>query len=218
MDLLLHNFTQEKDPVLMFTGIVETVGTIIQISESGTNKTFVVSSSLSNELRIDQSVLHDGICLTVEKVEKEGHFVSAVHETLEKTNLMHRKTGDKINIERSLTLQSLLDGHIVQGHVDATAVCIGRSDLSGSWEYSFKYPAEFSALIIEKGSVCINGVSLTAFALKDNTFKVAIIPYTYHHTNFSSLGEGSVVNIEFDVIGKYAQRIMLVGQTKNHAE
>jgi riboflavin synthase len=202
----------------MFTGIVETVGTIIQISESGTNQIFLISSSLSNELKADQSVLHDGICLTVEEVTKEGHVISAVHETLQKTNLRHRKKGDKLNIERSLTLQSRLDGHIVQGHVDATATCTGVKDMSGSWEYSFSYPAGFASLIIEKGSVCINGVSLTAYALKDNTFKVAIIPYTYHHTNFPSVREGSVVNIEFDIIGKYAERFMLTSQTKYHAE
>ena len=202
----------------MFTGIVETVGTIIQSTESGTNQRFLVSSSLSNEFRVDQSVLHDGICLTVEEVTKEGHIISAVHETLQKTNLRHRRNGDQINIERSLTLQSRLDGHIVQGHVDATARCTGVSDMSGSWEYSFSYPEEFAPLIIEKGSVCINGVSLTAFALKDNTFKVAIIPYTYHHTNFPSVREGSVVNIEFDIIGKYAERFMLTSQRKYHAQ
>lgn len=202
----------------MFTGIVETIGTIVQISESGTNKTFLVSSTLSNELKADQSVLHDGICLTVEGVNKEGHLISAVHETLQKTNLQHRREGDKLNIERSLTLQSRLDGHIVQGHVDATAVCTGVNDLSGSWEYSFRYPLKFSPLIIEKGSVCINGVSLTAFALKDDTFKVAIIPYTYHHTNFPFVRDGSLVNIEFDIIGKYAERFMLTSQIKDHAQ
>jgi riboflavin synthase len=196
----------------MFTGIVETVGTIIQSSESGTNQRFLVSSSLSNELKADQSVLHDGICLTVEEITKDGHIISAVHETLQKTNLRHRRKGDQLNIERSLTLQSRLDGHIVQGHVDATATCTGVTDMSGSWEYSFTYPAEFAALIIEKGSVCINGVSLTAFGLKDNTFRVAIIPFTYHHTNFPSVHEGSVVNIEFDIIGKYAERFMLTTQ------
>ena len=202
----------------MFTGIVETVGTIIKISESGTNQRFLVSSALSGELKADQSVLHDGICLTVEEVTKEGHVISAVHETLQKTNLRHRKTGDQLNIERSLTLQSRLDGHIVQGHVDATAVCIGVTDMSGSWEYTFSYPVEFASLIIEKGSVCINGVSLTAFALKNNTFKVAIIPFTYHHTNFPSVQEGTAANIEFDIIGKYAERFMLTSQTKYHAE
>lgn len=202
----------------MFTGIVETVGTIIQISESGTNQRFLVSSSLSNEFKADQSVLHDGICLTVEEVTKEGHVISAVHETLQKTNLRHRKKGDQLNIERSLTLQTRLDGHIVQGHVDATATCTGVNDMSGSWEYSFSYPPEFAPLVIEKGSVCINGVSLTAFALKDNTFKVAIIPYTYNHTNFPSVREGSVVNIEFDIIGKYAERFMLTSQRKHHAQ
>lgn len=202
----------------MFTGIVEAQGTIVKISESGTNRSFLVSSPLSNELKADQSVLHDGICLTVEEVRNDGHIVSAVHETLQKTNLRYRKEGDKLNIERSLTLQTRLDGHIVQGHVDVTAVCTGLSDLSGSWEYSFRYPAEFAPLIIEKGSVCINGVSLTAFSLKDDTFKVAIIPYTYHHTNFPAVREGSVVNIEFDIIGKYAERFMRTGQKKPHGE
>jgi len=202
----------------MFTGIVETVGTIVQISQSGTNKSFVISSPISQELKTDQSVLHDGVCLTVEELTKQGHMISAVHETLQKTNLRHRKVGDSLNIERSVTLQSRLDGHIVQGHVDATAVCIDKSDLSGSWEFTFEYPPEFAALIIEKGSVCLNGVSLTAFGLESNMFKVAIIPYTYNHTNFSSLDEGAIVNIEFDIIGKYTQRFLLVGQTKNHAQ
>jgi riboflavin synthase len=201
----------------MFTGIVETVGTIIQISQSGTNKTLLVSSAISQELKPDQSVLHDGICLTVEKITNEGHVVSAVHETMQKTNLRYKSKGDKLNIERSLTLQSRLDGHIVQGHIDAIATCLSRKDLSGSWEYSFDFPSDFAHLMIEKGSVCLNGVSLTAFDLKENTFKVAIIPYTFDHTNFSSIGEGSVVNIEFDIIGKYAQRFMQVGQIKNHA-
>jgi len=190
----------------MFTGIIETIGKVNSIEASGTNLSFWIASSLSSELKIDQSVSHDGVCLTVDDISTNMHRVTAIEETLSKTNLGSWKKGDEINLERCMQMNGRLDGHLVQGHVDATASCIDTEEKNGSWEYGFQIPAEFTHFIIEKGSVCINGISLTAFNIKFNSFKVAIIPYTYQHTNIRNIQNGSTVNIEFDIIGKYLAR------------
>ncbi len=190
----------------MFTGIIETTGIVESIEKNGSNLSFWIASSISNELKVDQSVSHDGVCLTVEAIENNKHRVTAIEETLAKTNLSAWKKNTEINIERCMQLNARVDGHLVQGHVDATAFCIDVDAKNGSWEYRFQIPAEFTHLIIEKGSVCLNGISLTAFDIKFNSFKVAIIPYTYEHTNISHVKKGSVVNIEFDIIGKYLAR------------
>lgn len=190
----------------MFTGIVESVGVIKEIAASGTNKIFWIESLLSSSFKIDQSVAHNGICLTVEEVQKNLHRVTAVEETLAKTDLNQWKAGTQINIERSLLPTNLLDGHFVQGHVDTTGTCKKIKDRQGSHEFKFDFPEKFAALIIEKGSVCVNGISLTAFDVKKHSFKVAVIPYTFRHTNLQFIKEGSLVNLEFDMIGKYILR------------
>jgi riboflavin synthase len=190
----------------MFTGIIETTGKIESIESNGTNISFWIASPISNELKVDQSVSHDGVCLTVEEVSNNKHRVTAIEQTLDKTNLRHWKINDEINIERCMQLNARVDGHLVQGHVDATAFCIDVEEKKGSWEYRFQFPAEFAHLLIEKGSVCLNGISLTGFDIKFNSFKVAIIPYTYQHTNMCNIKSSSVVNIEFDLIGKYLAR------------
>ena len=197
---------------IMFTGIIETTGKVESIEANGTNLSFWIASHISNELKIDQSISHDGVCLTVEKVENNNHRVTAIEETLSKTNLQHWKINDEINIERCMLLNARVDGHMVQGHVDATAFCIDVEEKKGSREYRFQFPAEFAHLLIEKGSVCLNGISLTAFDIKFNSFKVAVIPYTYQHTNMRNIKNGSVVNIEFDLIGKYLARFREVFQ------
>ncbi len=192
----------------MFTGIIEKTGVIKQIISKGSNKTFWITSSLSNEIKIDQSLSHNGVCLTVEEVLDGAHRVTAIEETLTKTNLGYCKLGDTVNLERCMVLNGRLDGHIVQGHVDTTAKCIGIVEKDGSWEYNFSFPAAFAALVIEKGSVCINGISLTLFNVGDTNFTVAVIPYTYTHTNINSIKKGDWINVEFDVVGKYVQRIL----------
>jgi riboflavin synthase len=196
----------------MFTGIIETTGIIQSIERSGTNVSFWVASSLANALKVDQSLSHNGVCLTVEAIETDLHKVTAIEETLQKTNLGSLQTGNVVNLERCMQLNGRLDGHIVQGHVDSTAVCSEAITKDGSWEYRFEIDAAFASLIIEKGSITINGTSLTIFDLTENSFKVAIIPYTYHHTNISSVQVGSVVNIEFDMIGKYVNRLAMLQQ------
>jgi riboflavin synthase len=196
----------------MFTGIIETTGTIQSIEKSGTNVSFWVASSLANALKVDQSLSHNGVCLTVEAIENDLHRVTAIEETLQKTNLGSLQSGNVVNLERCMQMNGRLDGHIVQGHVDSTAVCTEAITKDGSWEYRFEIPVAFASLIIEKGSITINGTSLTIFDLTENSFKVAIIPYTYHHTNFSSVQVGSVVNIEFDMIGKYVNRMAMLQQ------
>jgi riboflavin synthase len=190
----------------MFTGIIEATGQISEVTTQGTNKTFWIQSPLSHELKIDQSISHDGVCLTVEEVRDGAHRVTAIEETLEKTNLASWAAGRSVNLERCMIMNGRLDGHIVQGHVDATAVCVDRQDLDGSWEFRFAIPEQFAALIIEKGSISMNGTSLTIFNITRTEFTIAIIPYTYHHTSISQVQPGSVVNIEFDMIGKYIQR------------
>jgi len=192
----------------MFTGIIECLGKIIEISANGSNKTFWIESPISDQLRIDESISHDGVCLTVEEIKGNAHKVTAIKETLDKTNLEGWKIGDTINLERALRMNGRIDGHIVQGHVDTTAVCINKKGLKGSTEFTFKFKKKFSSLIIEKGSICVNGISLTAFDVGKNKFTVAIIPYTLEHTNLAFLIERSKVNIEFDMLGKYVSRIM----------
>jgi riboflavin synthase len=187
----------------MFTGIIETTGIIEKVASNGTNKSFWISSAIGNELKIDQSLAHNGVCLTVEAIENNTHIVTAIEETLRKTNLGLLKEGTEINLERCMVMNGRLDGHMVQGHVDCTATCTEKKKLDGSWEYTFRFPEAFAHLVIEKGSICMNGTSLTCFNVTRNSFTVAIIPYTYHHTNIKHLTEGSIVNIEFDIIGKY---------------
>ena len=190
----------------MFTGIIETTGTVIDIITTGTNIDIWIESSFTNELKIDQSVAHNGVCLTVVEIKGNQYRVTAVAETLQKTNLGKWAVGNTVNLERSLRVGDRLDGHFVQGHVDAVATCVTKQALDGSWLFSFQFPETFAALIIEKGSVCINGVSLTAFNVGNNGFTVTIIPYTYTHTNFNTIETGTIVNIEFDVLGKYLLR------------
>lgn len=182
------------------------MGHVTQVTDKGTNRSFIIESGISNELKADQSVSHNGVCLTVEETGAGWHQVTAVEETLKKTNLGSWKTGMLINLERCLKPDSRLDGHLVQGHVDATGVCTAKEIKKGSWEFEFAFPKKFAELIIEKGSICINGISLTAFNVRRKKFRVAIIPYTFEYTNMQSLQENDSVNLEFDVIGKYILR------------
>jgi riboflavin synthase len=190
----------------MFTGIIEATGTVKQVISSGSNKSFWIESPISNQLETDQSVSHNGACLTIEEISGNRHWVTAIEETLNKTNLGSWKEGSTINLERCLTMNSRLDGHWVQGHVDTTATCLQKKAKDGSWVLEFEIPKKFAELVIEKGSICINGISLTAFDVKKKTFRVAIIPYTFNHTNIQYLNKGDTVNLEFDMIGKYILR------------
>lgn len=191
----------------MFTGIIESLGRVNAIESKGTNKTFWIASPISHELKVDQSISHNGVCLTVEEQKDNLHRVTAIEETLEKSNLSHWLPGDSVNLERCLIMNGRLDGHIVQGHVDTTADCIDRKELNGSWEFRFKFPRKFHRLVIEKGSICLNGISLTIFNVKKSRFDIAVIPYTFEHTNIQSVHPGSKVNLEFDMIGKYVARL-----------
>jgi riboflavin synthase len=190
----------------MFTGIIETQGIIKKITEKGTNKTFWIKSPISSKLKVDQSVSHDGVCLTVEDIKDNRHRVTAIAETLTKTSLGDWQEDSVINLERCLKVNDRLDGHFVQGHVDIVAICTDKKEKDGSWEFSFQFPLRFGELIIEKGSVAVNGISLTAFNVSGNSFDVAIIPYTYEHTNMNTIDTGQKVNIEFDMLGKYINR------------
>jgi riboflavin synthase len=192
----------------MFTGIIETLGEVKSIKAEGSNLHFTIASSLSNELKIDQSVAHNGVCLTVVATDANAHTITAIEETLTKTNLSSLKTGDKVNLERCMQMNARLDGHIVQGHVDQTATCILVNELNGSWEYRFKYEADLGNVTVEKGSICINGISLTVVNSIGNEFSVFIIPYTYEFTNLHQVKVGDTVNLEFDIIGKYVARLM----------
>jgi riboflavin synthase len=191
----------------MFTGIIEDLGTIDKIEKDGGNLHVTVKTSITNELKIDQSVAHNGVCLTVVSIDGNRYTVTAIQETLNKTNLGLLKENDLINIERAMKLGERLDGHIVQGHVDQTAVCVDILEEDGSWVYTFEYDKNLSNVTIEKGSITVNGVSLTVVNSKLNRFSVAIIPYTYNHTTFKSLKLTDTVNLEFDVIGKYVKRL-----------
>ncbi len=190
----------------MFTGIIETLGTLKSLENEGTNIHFYVESTITPQLKIDQSVAHNGVCLTVVNIDGNTYKVTAVAETLAKTNLGTLKIGDTINLERSLKVGDRLDGHFVQGHVDTTGTCIEKQTLEGSWLFRFQFPSKFAALIIEKGSICVNGVSLTLFNIGRDEFTVTIIPYTYTHTNFQHIEVGTIINLEFDVLGKYMMR------------
>jgi len=192
----------------MFTGIIEATGKVIGIEKIGGNLTFSIASSISNELKIDQSVSHNGACLTVVEINGSIHKVTAIDETLQKTNLKHLKVDDKINLERCLKLGDRLDGHMVQGHVDQTGKCTSIVEANGSWVFTFEYDGSSKNITVEKGSICVNGVSLTVVNSLSHSFSVAIIPYTYDHTIFNSIKIGDEVNIEFDILGKYITRWM----------
>lgn len=192
----------------MFTGIIETVGSVINLEQDGTNVQYKISSPLGRELRIDQSVSHNGVCLTVVRVDNDFHWVVAVLETLQKSNLGQLGVNGKVNLERCMLNNGRFDGHIVQGHVDQTGVVKSVKEVGGSWLYDFEYDPSLGNVTVEKGSIAINGVSLTCFNSRIGGFTVAIIPYTYEHTNFNQLKAGSSVNLEFDIIGKYVKRLL----------
>ena len=193
----------------MFTGIIETLGTIQEIQKENDNLHLTIASSITEELKIDQSVAHNGVCLTVVEINKNNYTVTAIRETIEKTNLGEWKVGDLVNLERAMKLGDRLDGHIVQGHVDQTGVCKSIKEANGSWYYTFEYDEKLNNLTIEKGSITINGVSLTVVNSLKNEFSVAIIPYTYENTNFKGFKIGTKINLEFDVIGKYVSKLNL---------
>lgn len=190
----------------MFTGIIEALGDVQEVTGAGTNKSFWIQSPLAVSFKVDQSVSHNGVCLTVEAVENDMYKVTAVQETLEKTALHNWEKGSRINLERSLQLTGRLDGHFVQGHVDTTGICQRIESNDGSYNLTFSFPRSFAELVIEKGSICVNGVSLTAFNVTDTSFDVAIIPYTWQYTNMRFLKSGDAVNLEFDLLGKYILR------------
>ncbi|WP_316765239.1 riboflavin synthase [Pedobacter frigiditerrae] len=192
----------------MFTGIIETLGEVKNIVKEGTNIHFTVNSAICAELKIDQSVAHNGVCLTVVSLSDNAHTVTAIEETLNKTSLGNLKVGSKVNLERCMQMNARLDGHIVQGHVDQTAKCILVNELDGSWEYRFKYDATLGNVTVEKGSICVNGISLTVVNSQADEFSVFIIPYTFEHTNLHEVKVGDTVNLEFDIIGKYVARLM----------
>jgi len=190
----------------MFTGIVEAQGTVKEVITNRPNKSFWIESPIGSALEVDQSVCHDGACLTIEETRDKMHRVTAVSETLKKTNLDNWEVGKLVNLERSLQLNSRLDGHLVQGHVDTTGICVSREETGDNREFTFRFSKKFASLIIEKGSVSVNGISLTAFAVKKRSFKVTIVPYTFDHTNIGLIQEGDKVNLEFDMVGKYISR------------
>ena len=193
----------------MFSGIVEAMAEVVAIREDRTNKDFTMRCPFTGELKIDQSIAHNGVCLTVVSIEGDCYVVTARKETLDRSNLGLLKVGDEVNVERSMRPEALLDGHIVQGHVDQTAVCTKREDADGSWYFTFEYEPQGGGMTtVEKGSVAVNGVSLTVCDPTPNSFRVAIIPYTYEHTNFHAIEPGTVVNLEFDIVGKYIARLM----------
>jgi riboflavin synthase len=192
----------------MFTGIIESVGKVAGVQQQGSNLTFHVKSPLAGELKVDQSLSHNGVCLTVTAVASDAYTVTAVEETLLKTNLGKLEVGSAVNLERCMVANGRFDGHIVQGHVDQTGVCTQVQERDGSWLFDFEFDAGLGNILVEKGSICINGVSLTVFDVTDTSFRATIIPYTYENTNFHQLQAGSVVNLEFDILGKYVQRIL----------
>ena len=193
--------------IFMFTGIIETLGCVKKIKKDQGNTHFTIQTTITNELKIDQSVAHNGVCLTVVEIFDDNYVVTAIKETLDKTNLDKLSVDEEVNIERAMKLGDRLDGHIVQGHVDQIAVCTEIIENDGSWIFTFSYDSNANNITIEKGSITVNGVSLTVVGSKSNQFSVAIIPYTYENTNFCKLEQGSVVNLEFDVIGKYVARL-----------
>ena len=196
----------------MFTGIIETLGIIEDITKEDGNIHLKVASAIASELKIDQSVAHNGVCLTVIQCDEKSHVVTAIKETIDKTTLGMWQVGDFVNLERAMKLGDRLDGHIVQGHVDQTGVCISIDEANGSWVFTFEYDASLTNITIEKGSITVNGTSLTVVNSERNRFRVAIIPYTYEHTNFHTFKVGTKVNLEFDVIGKYVARLTALGK------
>jgi riboflavin synthase len=192
----------------MFTGIIETLGMVKDVVKELDNIHIIIESSLSNELKIDQSVAHNGVCLTVVRLDENAHTVTAIQETLDKTNLQNLKVGSPVNLERCMQMNGRLDGHIVQGHVDQVATCIKLEELEGSWEYRFQYDVAPGNVTVEKGSICVNGISLTVVNSVEDQFSVFIIPYTYEHTNLHDVHVGDTVNLEFDIIGKYVARLL----------
>lgn len=194
----------------MFTGIIEEMGIVTAVSENGGNRSFWVKSALATQLSVDQSLSHNGICLTVEAIKGDTYQVTAVAETLDKTNASSWKTDDYVNLERAMIMNGRIDGHLVQGHVDAIGECLAVEDQQGSWRIDIRFPAHFAHLVIEKGSIAVNGVSLTAWGVTENSFSVAIIPYTFEHTNLRYLQPGQTVNLEFDMIGKYIHRFQML--------
>ena len=198
----------------MFTGIIESRGKISNIAESGTNRTFTIQSSVSCKLKVDQSISHDGVCLTVERCDALSHDVTLIKETLDRTNLGACQIGHELNLERCVKLSDRLDGHMVQGHVDSILRCINIIDNKGSWDFHFKLPDTYESLVVMKGSICINGISLTISELEKNLVGVSIIPYTYTETNMSSIKIGDSINVEFDILGKYVQRALQLGVYK----
>ncbi len=192
----------------MFTGIVETTGLVEAIEAEGSNLTFTLAAPIAHELTIDQSVSHNGVCLTVTGITGDRYTVTAVDETLKKTNLGQLKVGDRVNLERCMPANGRFDGHIVQGHVDQTGICTKVQDMDGSWLFDFQYDPAQGNVTVEKGSVCINGVSLTVFNSEDDRFRVTIIPYTFEHTTFRDLKAGDVINLEFDIVGKYIKKML----------
>jgi riboflavin synthase len=196
----------------MFTGIIETLGIIKDLKKENSNVTITVSSSITHELKIDQSVAHNGVCLTVIAINNGEFKVTAIKETIEKTNLADWKVGDMLNLERAMKLGDRLDGHIVQGHVDQTGICKSIEEANGSWYFTFEYDSNMNNITIEKGSITVNGVSLTVVNSKEKEFSVAIIPYTFEHTNFKNVKIGTTVNLEFDVVGKYVARLYSLRQ------
>jgi len=197
----------------MFTGIIENVGTVRQILNQGSNRSFWIESALAEELKVDQSLSHDGVCLTVEEINAPLYKVTAIKETLTKTTLGSLLEGKLVNLERCMPINGRFDGHIVQGHIETVAECLLVKESDGSWVFRFQFSEDYASLVIEKGSICLHGISLTIFEVTANQFSVAIIPYTYTHTNMKMLQPGDQVNIEFDIIGKYVQRMLsLKGQ------
>jgi riboflavin synthase len=192
----------------MFTGIIEEIGTVEKITSEGTNSHFTISSKISSELKIDQSISHNGVCLTVTSCDSNSHVVTAIKETLDKSDLGGWDVGTLVNLERCLKIGDRLDGHMVQGHVDAIAKCAQKADENGSWVFTFEYSPHSNHVTVEKGSITINGISLTVFDSKDDSFSVAIIPYTYEHTNMKHVEVGSTVNLEFDILGKYIAKMV----------
>lgn len=192
----------------MFSGIIEELGEVAALRKEQNNLHITVKSNFTSELKIDQSIAHNGICLTVVNINGNEYTVTAIDETLQKTNLGLLNLTDKINLERCVKVGDRLDGHIVQGHVDQTAICINAEETNGSWLFTFEYDASFNNITVEKGSITVNGISLTVVNSKTNSFSVCIIPYTFEHTNFSSIRQGTVVNLEFDIVGKYVSKLL----------
>ena len=194
----------------MFTGIIENVGVVRSLTPKGSNLEFEIECPFTDELKVDQSLAHNGVCLTVERVKPPCYTVTAIHETLQKSNLGNLKEGSVINLERCMIAGGRLDGHLVLGHVEALGECLSITPRGGSWEFRFRYPREHSGLLVEKGSICLNGISLTVFDVTGDQFSVGVIPYTYEHTNIKGLQPGSTVNLEFDIIGKYVLRNLAI--------